>query len=116
MSAEGFRVYSHQESLVHLLWSGSNTMLIFFLFGAVHFHSALFTSEPEIVNKTTRVLKSSIHWTEILKQIKQQVLNKLIMEIFHSAIFIILLIWCYQILTQYEETYEHHMRQCHTML
>ncbi len=34
----------------------------FFLFGAVRFHSALFASEPEIVNKTTRVLRSSIHW------------------------------------------------------
>ncbi len=42
--------------------------------------------------------------------------NRLIMEIFHSAIFIILLIWCYQLLTQYEETYEHHMRQCHLVV
>ncbi len=51
------RVYSHQESLlVHLLWPGPNTMLIF-LFGAVRFHTALFASEPETVNKTTRVLK-----------------------------------------------------------
>ncbi len=41
------RVYSHQESLlVHLLWSGPNTILIFF-FGAVRFHTALFASEPE---------------------------------------------------------------------
>ncbi len=48
-------------------------MLIFFLFGAVRFHTALFASEPEIVNKTTRVLKSSVHWTEILKQGKQEV-------------------------------------------
>ncbi len=39
--------------------------------------------------------------------------NRLIMEIFRSAIFILLLIWCYQLLTQYEETYEHRMRQCH---
>ncbi len=66
------RVYSHQESpLVHLLWSGPNTMFFFFclfFFGAVRFHTALFASEPEIVNKTTRVLRSSIHWTEILKQ------------------------------------------------
>ncbi len=29
------------------------------------------------------------------------------MEIFHSEIFILLLIFCYEILTQYEETYEH---------
>ncbi len=57
------RVHSHQESpLVHLLWSGLNTMLIF-LFGVVHFHTALFTSEPEFVNKTTlKVLRSFIHW------------------------------------------------------
>ncbi len=41
---------------VHLLWSGPNTMLIFFLLGAVRFHTALFASEPEIVNKTTHVL------------------------------------------------------------
>ncbi len=32
-----------------------------------------FACEPEIVNKTTGVLKSSIHWTEILKQRKQEV-------------------------------------------
>ncbi len=32
-------------------------MLIFFFFGAVCFHTALFASEPETVNKTTRVLK-----------------------------------------------------------
>ncbi len=38
------------------------------------------------------------------------------MEIFRSAIFILLVIWCYQILTQYEETYEHQMRQCNMML
>ncbi len=61
------------------------------LFGAVRFHTALFESEPEIVNTTTRVLRSSFHWTEILKQGKQQVQNRLI---FHSAIFILLLIWC----------------------
>ncbi len=29
----------------------------FFWFGAVRFHTALFASEPETVNKTTRVLK-----------------------------------------------------------
>ncbi len=64
-----FRVHSHQESpLVDLLWSGPNTMLIFCLFGVVHFHTALSASQPEIVNKTTRVLRLSIHWTEILKQ------------------------------------------------
>ncbi len=57
-STNTLRVYSHQESpLVHLLWSGPNTMLIFVLFGAVRFHTALFASEPETVNKTTRVLK-----------------------------------------------------------
>ncbi len=44
----------------------------FVLFGALRFHTALFASEPEIVNKTTRVLRSSIHWTEILKQGKQE--------------------------------------------
>ncbi len=32
-------------------------MLIFFFFGAVRFHTALFASEPETVNKTTHVLK-----------------------------------------------------------
>ncbi len=43
------------------------------LFGAVRFHTALFASKPEIVNKTTRVPRSSIHWTEILKKGKQEV-------------------------------------------
>ncbi len=42
--------------------------MFFFLFAAVRFHTALFSSEPEIVNRTTRALMSSIHWTEILKQ------------------------------------------------
>ncbi len=57
------RVYSHQESpQVHLLWSGPNTFFFVCLFDAVHFHTALFASEPEIVNKTTHVLRSSIHW------------------------------------------------------
>ncbi len=32
-------------------------MFILFLFGAVRSHTALFASEPEIVNKTTRVHK-----------------------------------------------------------
>ncbi len=50
------RVYSHQESLlVHLLWSKYN--VDFFFVGAVRFHTALFASNPETVNKTTRVLK-----------------------------------------------------------
>ncbi len=58
ISKKVFRVYSHQESpLVHLLWSRPNTMLIFFLFGEIRFHTALFASEPETVNKTTRVFK-----------------------------------------------------------
>ncbi len=39
-------MYSHQE----ICW-------FLFLFGAVRFHTALFASEPEIINKTTRVLK-----------------------------------------------------------
>ncbi len=43
------------------------------LFGAVRFHTALFASESEIANKTSRVPSSSIHWTEILKQGKQEV-------------------------------------------
>ncbi len=34
-----------------------NVDFLFFLFGAVHFHTALFAREPETVNKTTRVLK-----------------------------------------------------------
>ncbi len=45
---------------------------------------------------------------EILKQGKQEVQKSYI----RSAIFFILLIWCYQIIIQYEETYEHQMRQC----
>ncbi len=44
-----------------------------FFCGAVRFHTALFASEPEIVNKTTCEPRSSIHWTEILKQGKQEV-------------------------------------------
>ncbi len=59
-------VYSHQESpLVHLrssspldhfvqIWTKYKVDLFF---GVVHFHTALFASEPEIVNKMTRVLK-----------------------------------------------------------
>ncbi len=39
----------------------SANLFILFL-GVVRFHTALFASEPEIVNKTTRVLRSSIHW------------------------------------------------------
>ncbi len=35
------------------------------------------------------------------------------MEIFRSAIVIILLIFFYQLQTQYADTYEHQMRQCH---
>ncbi len=48
-------------------------MLIFLGFVAVRFHTSLFASETETVNKTTHVLRSSIHWTEILKQGKQEV-------------------------------------------
>ncbi len=40
----------------------TNYNVIFVLFGAVGFHTALFASEPEIVNKTTFVLRSFIHW------------------------------------------------------
>ncbi len=47
--------------------------MCFCLFGAVRFHTALFASESEIANKTSRVPSSSIHWTEILKQGKQEV-------------------------------------------
>ncbi len=43
------------------------------MFGGVRFHTALFASEPDIVNKTTRVPMSSIHWTEMLKQGKEEV-------------------------------------------
>ncbi len=48
-------------------------MFFWGFFGAVRFRAAIFASEPEIVNKTTRVPRSSIHWTEILKQGKQEV-------------------------------------------
>ncbi len=47
--------------------------MCFCLFGAVRFHTALFASESEIANKTSRVPSSSIHWTEILQQGKQEV-------------------------------------------
>ncbi len=61
-------MYSHQESpLVHLLWSGPNTMLIFFVWCGSLSHCP-FSGGPKIVNKTTRVLRSSVQWTEILKQ------------------------------------------------
>ncbi len=36
--------------------------------------------------------------------------NRLIMAIFRSAICILLLICCYEILTQYEETNEHQIK------
>ncbi len=40
------------------IWSGPNSMLIFGLFGAVRFHTALFVSEPETKqNHTCAVLK-----------------------------------------------------------
>jgi len=56
------RVYSHQESLlVHLVWSGPNTMLIF-LGDVFRFHTTLFASKSDILNKTTCVLRSSIYW------------------------------------------------------
>ncbi len=48
--------YRPQESqLVHLLWSGPNRMLNkkTKCFGVVRFYTALFASEPEIVNKIT---------------------------------------------------------------
>ncbi len=53
------RVYSHQENLlVHLLWSGLNATLIFCCyFCAICFHTALFASEQETVNKTICVLE-----------------------------------------------------------
>ncbi len=35
------------------------------------------------------------------------------MEIFRTAIFVLLLILCYSVQTQYEETNEYHMIQCH---
>ncbi len=48
-------MYSHQESpLVHLLWY---KIQCWFFSVLVRFHTALFASEPEIVNTTTRVLK-----------------------------------------------------------
>ncbi len=57
-------VYPHQECpLVHLLWFGPNTMLLF-----LFFFFAFTLPFLQIVNKTTCVLRSSIHWTEILKQ------------------------------------------------
>jgi len=74
-------------------------------------YSHLIWSGP---NQTTCVLMSPIHWTENLKQEKSmKCKNGQFMEIFRSTIFIILLIWCYQLLTQYEETYEHHLIQRH---
>ncbi len=47
-----------------------NKYNFFVLFCLVRFAFTppLFASETEIVNKTTRVPRSSIHWTEILKQ------------------------------------------------
>ncbi len=36
--------------------------MLIFLFSVVHFHTAIFASEPKIVNDATRVLRSSIHW------------------------------------------------------
>ncbi len=59
-------MYSHQESLIV-----RTKYNVFCLFGAVRFHTALFASEPDIVNKSTGVPSSSIHWTEVLKQGKQ---------------------------------------------
>ncbi len=44
---------------------------------------------------------------------KQEVQKQANNGIFCRAIFILLLIWCYQLLMQYKEMYEHHMRQCH---
>ncbi len=57
------RVHSHQESpLVHLLWSGLNTMLIFFVWCGPPSHCPLY-KWTRIFNKTTlKVLRSFIHW------------------------------------------------------
>ncbi len=54
-----------------LVWT--KYIVDFLMFGAVRFHTALFASEPYIVNKTACVLRSSINMTEILKQGKQEV-------------------------------------------
>ncbi len=60
-------VFTPGKSASSLLWSGPNTMLIFFIVGAVCFHTALFASEPEIVknkqkkNTCTKVIHSLVH-------------------------------------------------------
>ncbi len=60
------RVYSHQESpLVHLLWSGPNTMLIFFIVWCgllSHCPFCKWTRNCKNKQKKTHVLRSSIHW------------------------------------------------------
>ncbi len=74
------RVYSHQESaLVHLFWTKYNVDFVCLVWFA--FTLTFLASGPEIVNKTTRVLRSSIHCTESLKQ---EVQNRLIVEILCS--------------------------------
>ncbi len=67
-------VFTEESPIVHFLWSGQIECFLL-LFGAVCFHTAIFASQPEIVNKTTRVPREevTIHWTEILTQGKQEV-------------------------------------------
>ncbi len=56
------RVYSHQESpLVHLLWSGPNTMLIFLVWCSSLSHCP-FCKWTRNCKQNHSVLRSSIHW------------------------------------------------------
>ncbi len=75
--------------------------------GAVRCHTALFASEPEIVNKTKVCQGHPLIGQKSSSRENRKSKNRLIMEIFHCAIFILSLICCYEILTQLEETYEH---------
>ncbi len=61
------RVYSHQESpLVHLLWSGPNTMLMFCIVWCGLLSHCPFCkwtrNGTKKTKKNTHVLRSSIHW------------------------------------------------------
>ncbi len=107
-------MYSHQESpIVHLLWSGPNRMFFFFVWCGSLSHCPFFkwTRNCKQNHTCAKVINSLDRNSQAGKSRKFE--NRLIMEIFRSAIVIILLIFFYQLQTQYADTYEHQMRQCH---
>ncbi len=97
VSINSFLGCIHIRKVWYFICFGPDKYIYFFccLVGAVRFHTALFASEPEIVNKTTCVLRSSIHWTEILKQGKQEVQK----QANHTFVMQFWCNWCDDVIT-----------------